>query len=205
MTRWKLIVEYDGRPFVGWQRQDNGPSVQQALEEAVQRLTGEAVRIHGAGRTDAGVHALGQVAHVDIAKELTDRSVRDGLNFHLRPNPVAILSAEPVADDFHARLSAIGRGYVYRIVNRRAPLTLDAGRAWLVWRHLDAEKMHEAARSWSAITISPASAPACVRPARRSKRSICWRFSATEWKSASLPARGPSCTIRSATWSERWS
>jgi tRNA pseudouridine38-40 synthase len=146
MTRWKLIVEYDGRPFVGWQRQDNGPSVQQALEEAVQRLTGEAVRIHGAGRTDAGVHALGQVAHVDIAKELTDRSVRDGLNFHLRPNPVAILSAEPVADDFHARLSAIGRGYVYRIVNRRAPLTLDAGRAWLVWRHLDAEKMHEAAQ-----------------------------------------------------------
>lgn len=146
MGRWKLTVEYDGRPFVGWQRQDNGPSVQQALEEAVAGFCGTEVRVHGAGRTDAGVHALGQVAHVEISRDATARTVCDALNFHLRPWPVAVLAAEPVPDDFHARLSSTGRAYRYRILNRRAPPTLDAGRVWHVGRPLDAEAMHRAAQ-----------------------------------------------------------
>ena len=142
MQRWKLTVEYDGRPFVGWQRQDNGPSVQQTLEEAVQRLSGETVRVHGSGRTDAGVHALGQVCHFDLAKGFTGLKLRDALNFHLKPAPVAVLEVEPVDDAFHARLTSTGRSYVYRIVNRRAPLALEAGRAWHVTRPLNAEAMH---------------------------------------------------------------
>lgn len=146
MSRWKITVEYDGRGFVGWQRQDNGPSIQQSLEEAVEKLSGETVRVHGAGRTDAGVHALGQTAHFDLVKPLTERAVRDGLNFHLRPAPIAVLKAEPVPDDFHARMSAVERGYVYRIVNRRAPLALDDGRAWQIGRSLDVEAMDAAAR-----------------------------------------------------------
>lgn len=147
MPRWKLTIEYDGRPFVGWQRQDNGPSVQQSLEEAVTRLSGETVRVHASGRTDAGVHALGQVCHLDLDKPFSALKLRDALNFHLRPAPVAVLLAEEVPDDFHARLTCLGRSYVFRIVNRRAPLTLDAGRAWHVTRPLDAEAMHEAARA----------------------------------------------------------
>jgi tRNA pseudouridine38-40 synthase len=146
MTRWKLIVEYDGRNFVGWQRQDNGPSIQQALEEAVEKLAHETVRVHGSGRTDAGVHALGQVAHFDLGKRLTERAIRDGLNYHLHRVPISVLHAEEVSDDFHARASAKERGYAYRIVNRRAPLALDDGRAWQIGRHLDAEAMHEAAK-----------------------------------------------------------
>lgn len=146
MTRWKLVVEYDGRPFVGWQRQENGPSIQQALEEAVQRFSGERVVVHGAGRTDAGVHAFGQVAHLDLAKETTARTVRDAVNHHLRPRPIAVLSAEPAAEDFHARLSARQRGYLYRILNRRAPAALDEGRVWHVHRPLDADAMNEAAQ-----------------------------------------------------------
>lgn len=146
MQRWKLTIEYDGRPFVGWQRQDNGMSVQQALEEAAQRLSGEEVRLHASGRTDAGVHALGQVAHIDLEKPFAPDRVRDGLNFHLRPWPVAVLSAEPVGEDFHARFACAGRSYVYRIVNRRAPLALDSGRAWQVRRPLDADAMHAAAQ-----------------------------------------------------------
>ncbi len=146
MQRWKLTVEYDGRPFVGWQRQDNGPSIQQALETAVRRLSGEAVCVHASGRTDAGVHALGQVAHLDLGKPMTADKLRDALNFHLRPDPVAVLEAEPVGEDFHARFSCKGRAYVYRIVNRRAPLALDAGRAWRVPRPLDAGAMHAAAQ-----------------------------------------------------------
>jgi len=146
MIRWKLIVEYDGQPFVGWQRQDNGPSVQQCLEEAIEKLAGETVRVHGAGRTDAGVHALAQVAHFDLEKPLVVRAIRDGLNFHLRHHPISVLEAEQVSEDFHARLSAVGRGYVYRIVNRRAPLALDDGRAWQIGRTLDAAAMHEAAQ-----------------------------------------------------------
>lgn len=147
MTRWKLTLEYDGGGFVGWQRQDNGPSVQQALEEAVTRFCGETVRAHAAGRTDAGVHATGQVVHLDIAKETTGETVRDALNFHLKPAPVAVLAVEPVEDGFHARFSATGRAYLYRIVNRRAPLALERGRAWLVGAPLDAASMHEAAQA----------------------------------------------------------
>ena len=146
MTRWKLIVEYDGAPFVGWQRQDNGPSVQAALEDAVFAFCGERVVAQGAGRTDAGVHAAGQVAHVDIARESSADTVRDALNFHLKPAPVAVLSAVAVGEEFHARFSAIGRAYRYRIVNRRAPLALELGRAWHLVQPLDAARMHEAAQ-----------------------------------------------------------
>ena len=132
MTRYKLTLEYDGGGFVGWQRQDNGPSVQQALEDAVKAFCGETVTSFAAGRTDAGVHALGQVAHVDLAKETTADTVRDALNFHLKPAPIAVLRAEAVGEDFHARFSAKARLYRYRIVNRRPPLALDRGHAWLV-------------------------------------------------------------------------
>ena len=147
MTRYKLTLEYDGRGFVGWQRQDNGPSVQAALEAAVKRFCGEAVTAHAAGRTDAGVHALAQVAHIDLEKETGADTLRDALNFHLKPAAVAVLAAEAVADDFHARFSATERAYRYRIVNRRAPLALDRGRAWFVPVPLDAGAMHEAARA----------------------------------------------------------
>lgn len=146
MQRWKLTIEYDGRPFVGWQRQDNGPSVQQTLEEALTRLSGETVRVHASGRTDAGVHALGQVVHFDLEKPFTGLKLRDALNFHLKPAPVAVLLAEEADAEFHARLTSTGRRYVYRIVNRRAPLALDSGRAWHVQRPLDAEAMHLAAQ-----------------------------------------------------------
>ena len=147
MTRYKLTLEYDGRGFVGWQRQDNGPSVQAALEAAVKRFCGEAVTAHGAGRTDAGVHALAQVAHIELEKETGADTLRDALNFHLKPAAVAVLAAEAVADDFHARFSATERAYRYRIVNRRAPLALDRGRAWFVPVPLDAAAMAEAAQA----------------------------------------------------------
>ena len=146
MTRFRLIVEYDGRPFMGWQRQGHGPSVQQAIEEAAAAITGEQAVLHSAGRTDAGVHALAMSAHVDIARAITPFRLIEGLNAKLRPQPVAILDAKPVPDDWHARFSCIGRRYRYRIVNRRAPLALEAGRAWRVGVPLDAEAMHEAAQ-----------------------------------------------------------
>jgi len=146
MTRFKLTVEYDGGPFVGWQRQDNGPSVQQAIEEAILKTAGETVTIHAAGRTDAGVHALGQVAHADLDYQIEADRLRDALNFYLRPTPVAIIAAEQVTDDFHARFSAKGRAYCYRIVNRRSPLTVDLGRAWHVKSPLDVPAMNKAAQ-----------------------------------------------------------
>ncbi len=146
MARWKLTVEYDGTPFVGWQRQDNGPSVQQTLEEAVQRLSGEVVRVHASGRTDAGVHARGQVVHFDLERPITGLKLRDALNFHVRPWPVAVLVVEAVDDAFHARMSCLGRSYLYRILNRRAPPAIDAGRVWHVPRPLDAAAMHDAAQ-----------------------------------------------------------
>lgn len=146
MTRFRLTVEFDGRPFMGWQRQAHGPSVQQAIEEAVRAATGEQATLHAAGRTDAGVHALAMAAHVDVAKPITAFRLMEALNAHLRPNPVAILGCETVPDDWHARFSCLGRAYVYRIVNRRAPLALDVGRAWRVTRPLDAEAMHAAAQ-----------------------------------------------------------
>jgi len=146
VTRYRITVEYDGGGFVGWQRQANGPSVQAALEEAVRRFCGETVLVEGAGRTDAGVHALGQVAHFDLAKDTTADTVMKAVNFHLKPAPVAVLSAEVVGDDFHARFSAVRRAYLYRMVNRRAPLALERGRAWFVPQPLDAEAMHAAAQ-----------------------------------------------------------
>ena len=146
MPRYKLTIEYDGTPFVGWQAQDSGPSVQSALTEAVAAFTGERATVAGAGRTDAGVHALAQVAHVDLAKDWDVDTVRDAINFHLRPHPVAVLAAEKVAAEFDARFSAIKRHYLYRLINRRADLTLDLDRAWRVPRPLDAAAMHAAAQ-----------------------------------------------------------
>ncbi len=145
MTRYKLTLEYNGAGFVGWQRQDNGPSVQAALEAAVLAFCGEAVTVQGAGRTDAGVHALGQAAHIDLDKPTEADTVRDALNAHLKPAAVAVLAAEVVDGDVHARFSALERAYRYRIVNRRAPLALDRGRAWFVPQPLDAAAMHDAA------------------------------------------------------------
>jgi len=147
MARYKLTLEYDGAPFVGWQRQANGPSVQGALEAALLALCGSAIVAHGAGRTDAGVHATGQVAHVDVARSWEGARLREALNAHLAPAPVAVTAAEQVADSFDARHSARMRHYLYRIVNRRAPLTLERGRAWHVKRPLDAPAMAEAARA----------------------------------------------------------
>lgn len=146
MPRYKLTLEYDGGPFVGWQRQDNGVSVQSALEEAIFRFTGERVGATAAGRTDAGVHALGQVAHIDLDRPRETDTVRDAINFHLKPLPVAVLMAEEVAPDFHARFSARARAYVYRIICRRSPVTVDAGRVWWVRVALDAEAMREGAK-----------------------------------------------------------
>jgi tRNA pseudouridine38-40 synthase len=146
MPRYKLIIEYDGSPYVGWQAQDNGRSVQGALTEAVAAFAGERVTVAGAGRTDAGVHALGQVAHLDLTREWDDDTVRDAINFHLRPQPIAVLAAERVGPDFDARFSARKRHYLYRIINRRADLALDHNRAWRVPRPLDAAAMHAAAQ-----------------------------------------------------------
>jgi tRNA pseudouridine38-40 synthase len=146
MPRYKLIIEYDGTPFSGWQIQDTALTVQGALETAVKAMCGEDVRVHGAGRTDAGVHALAQVAHCDIARHFVPGRFRDGLNAHLRPHPIAVLSADIVPDDFEARFSALRRHYRYRIVNTRANLALDIGRVWRVPRALDAEAMHHAAQ-----------------------------------------------------------
>lgn len=147
MPRYKLIIEYDGGPFVGWQRQANGPSVQQAIEEAVHDFSGETVVVKGAGRTDAGVHALGQVAHIDLDRLWRAETVRDALNAHLRPAPVIILGAAAVADDFDARFSAVKRHYLYRILDRRPRPVLDAGRVWHVPAALDTDTMHQAAQA----------------------------------------------------------
>lgn len=147
MPRYKLIVEYDGAPFVGWQRQDNGLSVQETVERAVFGFCGEEVTLAAAGRTDAGVHALGQVAHLDLARAVETDTLRDALNAHLRPHPVAVLDAENVSEDFHARFSATARHYRYRILNRRAPPAVERGRVWHVPQPLDVAAMHEAAQA----------------------------------------------------------
>jgi len=146
MSRFRLTVEFDGRPFMGWQRQAHGPSVQQAIEEAVTAITGETPPLHAAGRTDAGVHGRAMAAHVDIDRAIKPFRLMEALNARLRPAPIAILACEAVSDDWHARFSCIGRRYIYRIVNRRAPLTLDAGLAWRVAAPLDAKAMHIAAQ-----------------------------------------------------------
>ena len=145
MTRWRLTIEYDGRPFMGWQRQDNGPSVQQQVEAAIFRMTSELASVHAAGRTDSGVHALAMTAHVDIARTLTAHRLRDGLNALVRPDPIAILAASEVAEDWHARFSCIGRRYEYRILNRRAPPAIERGRVWHIAVPLDAQAMSEGA------------------------------------------------------------
>jgi tRNA pseudouridine38-40 synthase len=146
MPRYKLILEYDGTPFVGWQLQDNGPSVQGRLSQAIKAFSGEETTPRGAGRTDAGVHAQGQVAHFDLAKDWPTDKVRDALNAQLRPDPVSVLACEVAASDFDARFSALARHYLYRIVNRRSPLALDRNRAWQVVQKLDAAAMHDAAQ-----------------------------------------------------------
>jgi tRNA pseudouridine38-40 synthase len=147
MTRFALTLEYDGTPFAGLQRQADAPSVQAAVEHAAFAVTGERPTLHAAGRTDAGVHALAMRAHIDIAKEIPPFRLMEALNAHLRPAPIAVLACEAVADDWHARFSCIGRAYEYRIANRRAPLTLERDRAWLVSRPLHADTMHEAAQA----------------------------------------------------------
>jgi tRNA pseudouridine38-40 synthase len=147
MPRFKLTIEYDGGPFVGWQRQENGLSVQQALEDAIAAFSGETVVVKGAGRTDSGVHALGQVAHIDLVRERTPDVVRDATNANLRPHPIAVVAVEAVGADFDARFSAVRRHYVYRILQRRAPPAVDRGRVWWVSQPLDVEAMHLAAQS----------------------------------------------------------
>ncbi len=146
MPRYKLTLEYDGTGLVGWQRQAEGVSVQQVLETAAERFCGERVTVHGAGRTDAGVHALGQAAHLDLPREASPEVIRNALNHHAKPAAIAVLAVERVADSFDARRSARGRVYLYRILNRRPPPALERGRVWHVGPRLDAEAMQEAAR-----------------------------------------------------------
>jgi len=141
MPKFKIIIEYDGTNYVGWQRQDNGPSIQAAIEKAVNQLTGEKISLFGAGRTDAGVHALGQVAHFDLKKNFTIENIRDGINQYLRPQPIAVLFAKKVEEDFHARFSAKKRTYEYIITNRRAPLTINKNKSWGIFKNLDVQKM----------------------------------------------------------------
>jgi tRNA pseudouridine38-40 synthase len=145
MTRWKLTLEYEGSGFSGWQKQTNALSVQQVLEEAIEKFSSEVVTLHVAGRTDAGVHARAQVAHFDLDRPTEGSIIRDALNFYVRPNRVVVLQVEQVADDFHARFDALGRSYRYRIINRRSPLALMSEYAWHVSRPLNIERMQEAA------------------------------------------------------------
>jgi len=145
VTRWRLAIEYDGGPFMGWQRQEHGPSVQQTLEEALHSMTGEEAAFTAAGRTDAGVHALAMSTHVDVMKSLTPHRLREGLNALVRPHPISVLDVAEVPDDWHARFSCVGRRYLYRILNRRPPPALDAGRLWHVAVPLDTSAMQEGA------------------------------------------------------------
>ena len=147
MPRYKLIVEYDGTPFVGWQVQENGPSVQGRLALAVEAFSGEETVPRGAGRTDAGVHALGQVAHFDLAKDWVPGKVRDALNAQLRPDPISVLACEIVPESFDARFSAAARHYLYRIIDRRSPLALERDRAWGTFKRLEVEAMQDAAQA----------------------------------------------------------
>ena len=146
MPRYKLTIEYDGGPFTGWQSQAGGTSIQDVLERAVATINGEPAMVYGAVRTDAGVHALAQVAHVDLVKDWDPFKLRNALNGNVRPHPVSVLEAEPAADDFHARFSATRRYYLYRILNRRSPPALDRGKVWWLPVDLDTDAMHEAAQ-----------------------------------------------------------
>ncbi len=204
MPRYKLTIEYDGTGLVGWQRQANGASVQQALEEAVERFCGKPVRVHGAGRTDAGVHALAQVAHLDLPREASPEVIRNALNHHLKPAAIAVLAVERVAESFDARRSAKGRVYLYRILNRRPPPALERGRVWHVGPRLDAEAMQEAARlllgkhDFTSFRDSLCQAKSPVKTLDALSVS---RESAR--RSRSRRGRAPSCTTRCATWSAR--
>lgn len=146
MTRFAFTIEFDGRPFMGWQRQKHGPSVQQALEDAIFRITGETVAVHSAGRTDAGVHGMAMRAHADVEKSLPPFRLMGAINAQIRPAPISVLACEPVPDDWHARFSCIGRSYEYHIMNRRAPLTWDKGLCWQVSKPLDVDAMQKAAQ-----------------------------------------------------------
>ena len=145
MPKYKITIEYDGTNFVGWQRQENGPSIQSSIEEAIKKITSETVNVFGAGRTDSGVHAKGQVAHFELSKNISLDKIRDGINQHLRPLPIAILDAKKVNEDFHARFSAQLRSYEYLIINRRSPLTLYKNQAWGVFKQLNINEMKKAA------------------------------------------------------------
>jgi tRNA pseudouridine38-40 synthase len=147
MPRYRITIEYDGTPFVGWQRQAEGLSIQGLLEDAIRKFTGEAVGVRGAGRTDAGVHALGQVAHFDLTKDWAAGRVRDAMNFHLRPHPIGVVASAEVDAEFDARFSAVKRHYKYRLLTRRAPPILDRNRVWWTMQDLDADAMHEAAKA----------------------------------------------------------
>ena len=146
MPRYRITIEYDGTPYVGWQVQANGPSIQGELEQAIARFSGENVGVRGAGRTDAGVHATGQVAHFDLARAWEPFKIREAMNYHLKPRPIAVLECMSAPDDFDARFSATGRHYLYRILNRRALPALDQNRTWWLPIPLDAERMHLAAQ-----------------------------------------------------------
>ncbi len=148
MPRYKLTIEYDGAPFCGWQWQDDQPSVQGAMEAAVEAINGAFSEVYGSGRTDSGVHALGQIAHTDLDKDMRADKVRDALNFHLKSHPVTVLNAEKVDPEFHARFDATERRYQYRLIDRRPKLALDRGRVWRIPQKLDADLMHEAAQIW---------------------------------------------------------
>lgn len=142
--RFKIIIEYDGTPFVGWQKQENGRSVQASIESAIEKLFDEKITIFGAGRTDAGVHAIGQTAHFDVSKKNFDTYIiKNALNDHLRPLPISILNVEKVNEKFHSRFDAIQRKYLYRIINRKSPLTIEKGRAWQVHKTLNIDSMKD--------------------------------------------------------------
>ena len=145
MHKYKLTIEYDGNDFVGWQRQDNGISIQSSIEKAIKKLSNEDITLYGAGRTDSGVHAIGQVAHFELVNEFPLDNIRDGINQYLRPSPISILSAEYADKDFHARFSAKQRVYEYRIINRRSPLTFQKNQAWVIHKRLNIDKIREAA------------------------------------------------------------
>ena len=205
MPRYKLTIEYDGAPFCGWQIQADQVTVQGVLTAAVAALSGEQTLVQGAGRTDAGVHARGQVAHVDLTRDWETDTVRDALNAHLRPHPVAVLAAERVGDDFNARTSAVKRHYRYVIANRRADLTLERGQAWRVPRPLDVPAMHArgaAPRRQARLHDVPLDRmPGQVAGEdARSGSTSCARAIA----STCSPRRARSCTTRCARWSARW-
>ena len=204
MPRYRLTLEYDGGPFVGWQRQDNGPSVQGALEAAIFKLSGETVTVTGAGRTDAGVHALGQVAHFDLEKTFPGDTIRDALNHYLKPDPVAVLEADIAPADFHARFSAIARHYCYRIVCRRSPLVMERGPCLAcrarARRRGDARSGADTGRPSRFHDVSRRGMPGEIagedaRPAGCGARR--------RWACASKRRRDRSCTIRCARWSAR--